>query len=107
MMSTKMFRIVFIYLALMGLLAAVGAINQAKHRTQWRLIERKEELQLEVAALRIQAAAITGPLAVQRWAAENGMVAASESREPRYIHPMPAPYMTLTQPTLEIQTIWR
>lgn len=106
-MSVKMFRIVFIYLILIALLAAVGAMNQAKFRTQWQLIDRKESLQLEVAALRIQAATITGPLAVQRWAADNGMVAASESREPRYVHPMPAPHMTLTQPTLEIQTIWR
>lgn len=106
-MSKPIFRAVLIYLALVALLAAVGALNQTKYRTQLQLIDQKAALQLEAAALRTQAAAIAGPLAVQRWAAEQGMISASEVRDVHYVHPLPAPLPTLAHPNLEIQTIWR
>lgn len=106
-MSKQLFRALLGYLALIALLSAIGAHNQAQHRQQWRLIEHKERLQLEVAALRAQAAAISGPLAVQRFAAEQGMIPAGEARHTRYVQALAAPEYPLEPPTMEIRTIWR
>ena len=69
------------YLALLLVLAALGATNQGLYRTQLRLMDAKEELATELAATRRLAAQVAGPSAVATWAAERGMVPVPEARD--------------------------
>jgi len=95
------------YLALLLVLAALGATNQGLYRTQLRLMDAKEELATELAATRRLAAQVAGPSAVATWAAERGMVPVPEARDTVLVAPEPVDLEDLPLPSLEIRTVWR
>lgn len=100
-------RLVPAYLGLLLALAAAGGVNQAWHREQLALMERKQELQVQLADLRGRAEAVRGPLAVAAWATAHGMVPAPEAATVVPVAPAPAPAPSLPDTGLEIRTLWR
>jgi hypothetical protein len=97
-----------LYLALLLALAALGAANQRLLDRELALIEAREEARREIVALRAEAAAVQGPLAVARWAQERGMVPAPEVEVVEHVMPLPAPALPAPEPTgLEVRTVWR
>jgi hypothetical protein len=93
---------------LLLLLAGLGVSNQAAFRQHVRLIDEKAELHALLADLRSQAAWISGPLAVGRWARERGMVPAPEGRAVREVAPEFPPLPRPARPTgLEMRTVWQ
>jgi hypothetical protein len=98
----------FVLILLLFALAALGVNNQASYRHQIRLIDRKAELHTLVADLRSQAAWISGPLAVGRWAREQGMIPAPEGRLIREVAPEFPPLPQQPRLTgLEVRTVWQ
>lgn len=94
--------------ALLLVLAGLGVSNQAAFHTHVRLIDEKAELHALLADLRLQTAWISGPLAVGRWAREQGMVPAPEGRVTREVAPEfpPLPRQGRLQ-GLEVRTVWQ
>ncbi len=95
------------YLALLLLLAALGANNQGIYRTQLRLMDEKQEMTSALAETRRRAALVAGPTAVATWAAERGMVPVPEARDTVLVAPEPVSLEALPTPSLEIRTVWR
>jgi hypothetical protein len=102
-------RLTALYLALLLLLAALGAYGQQRFLHQATLLERKDAAVIELAVARSAAAGIQGPLAVTHWARERGMVPAPDALDviPVAPSPLPPPSRTLATPTLEVRTVWR
>lgn len=96
-----------LYVVLLLALTAAGVVNQRLYAHQLALLDRKQELQTEVADLRERAAAVNGPLAVTTWAEAHGMVPAPEADTLVLVAPAPAPTPRLPETGLEIRTIWR
>jgi hypothetical protein len=94
--------------ALLIALAAFGVSNQGSFRHQVRLIDEKAELHALLADLRSQAAGISGPLAVGRWARERGMIPAPDGRLIREVAPEFPPAPLPVRPAgLEMRTVWQ
>lgn len=106
-MRTLVRRAVPVYLGLLLLLSAAGLVNQHLYHRQTKLIAERQKLMGEVANLRVQAAAVDGPLAVARWAGQHGMVPAPEAGNVGAVAPGPAPVPKLPPTGLEVRTIWR
>ena len=105
---TQRFRLALpLYLCLLLLLALIGIANQRLLGEQVALLDVKQELQAELAAARLQAAAVDGPEAIAEWATANGMITVPEAGTARLVAPEPAPRFTIPEPTLELSTVWR
>jgi len=102
-------RLVALYLAMLLLLAAVGALGQQRFLHQAALLERKDTAVIELAVARSGAAGIQGPLAVTQWARDRGMVPAPDALDVIRVAPSPLapPTRTLATPSLEVRTVWR
>lgn len=89
-------------------LAYVGTLNQASYRTQWDLLDRKEELQVLNSTLRLEAARVNGPVVIGNWARERGMIPAPQGSQVRELAPEPVPARAAPLRTgLEVHTVWR
>lgn len=95
------------YLLLLLALAAIGTFNQAHYRRQALLIDRKAELQVELADLRARAATVAGPLAISEWAGARGMVPVPRGGPVREAAPQDPPVPPELPTGLELRTIWR
>ncbi len=96
-----------LYLALLLVLAAIGAANQGLLERQVALTRQKEDLLASVARAEVRAAAVEGPLAVARWATAAGMVPLPEGRVTAVVAPEPAPADVVPSGSLELRTVWR
>jgi len=96
-----------LYLALLLLTAAMGAVNRTLLSRQLRLMAEKEALLADVAVERGRAVAVNGPTAIALWATANGMVPVPEAGSARLIAPTAAPDLDPYIPTMELRTIWR
>jgi len=100
---------VAVYIALLLLLAALGAGSQLRFREQARLLAEKERAIVELVTARAAAATVNGPLAVTTWARATGMVPAPDAPRVEAVAPgllppiVPAPPL----PSLEVVTVWR
>lgn len=106
-MTHRLVRFVPAYLVLLLALAVLGAWNQHRFDRQIALMDRKEALRLEVVDLRANTASVEGPLAVSRWAQEQGMVPAPEVDALVHLLSTPAPARTEPEEGLEVRTVWR
>lgn len=108
-MSRQLQRLIVFYMSLVVLLAAIGAHNQQLHRQHSMLLMDKEALQNQLSDLRVNAAQITGPLAIRNWARAQGMVATPEGGQTVLVAPLSAPNIDVSDnaPVLELQTLWR
>lgn len=102
-------RLTALYLALLLLLAALGAYGQQRFLHQAWLLQRKDAVVVDLAVARSQAASIQGPLAVTHWARARGMVPAPDALDVIAVapSPLPPPTRTLATPSLEVRTVWR
>ncbi len=105
-MSRLARRAVPLYLGLLLLLSAAGLINQALYRRQASLIDQRARLMDQVANLRVQAAAVSGPLAVTLWADAHGMVPAPEASHLSAVAAGPTQAPAPPDSGLEIRTVW-
>lgn len=96
-----------LFVALLLVLALMGVVNQQLYAQQLALMTHKEQLLADVAVMRPQAAVVNGPQAVASWAATNGMVPIPEARAALLIAPSPAPAFDVSNPSLELRTVWR
>ncbi len=99
-----------VYFILLLALALLGAQNQRLLRYELNLMEQGEQARQDVASYRAAAAVIDGPLAVARWAQENGMVPVPEVERVEHLLPLPAPPRTSDasiRSGLEVRTVWR
>lgn len=96
-----------IYLVLLLVLAALGGANQDRLSRELALMDAREAARLEIVELRARAASVEGPLAVSRWAQENGMVPAPEVDALVHVMPIPAPTLADARSHLEVRTVWR
>lgn len=98
-----------VYIALLLVLAGLGAMSQQRYRHHAGLLEAKEEALVDLAARRAEAAAVNGPLAITTWARTAGMVPAPEAPLTAGVAPgLPAPTAPAPiSPTLEVMTVWR
>lgn len=89
-------------------LAFVGTINQEGFVRQWDLLDYKADLQSLNSTLRLEAAAVSGPIGIGNWAREQGMIPAPQGRNVREVAPEPLPGRTpLVDTGLEVLTVWR
>lgn len=98
------------YVFIIGLLALayVGSLNQAAFISNWDLIDYKAELQSTNSTLRLEAAAISGPITIGNWARAQGMIPAPQATTVREIAPEPVPVPAAPPVTgLEVYTVWR
>jgi|SRR5690625_7547371 len=96
------------FVAALLLLAWLGTLNQASFRTQWELLDRKEELQSLNSTLRLEAARVNGPVVIGNWARERGMIPAPQGDNVREVAPEPVPGRAAPITTgLEVHTVWR
>ncbi len=108
MIRRMLLRAVPAYLVLALVLAALGAQNQRLLAEELALIDERERIRREGIALRAEATAVQGPLAVARWAQEHGMVPAPEAETSEHVLALPAP-----EPApdagggVEVRTVWR
>jgi len=108
--APRILRFVPAYLALLLVLAVLGATNQNLLDHELTLMEQGETARRDVAAYRADAARIDGPLAVARWAQDNGMVPVPEVDAVQHLAPLPAPLPTtedVRPQGLEVRTAWR
>lgn len=95
------------YVALLLVLALMGARNQALLRRQLDLIDRKAELTVSTARARLEANAVSGPAAVAAWARAQGLVPVPEGG-PASLAAADYPELPPTPtPSLEVRTVWR
>lgn len=96
------------YVVLLLVLAAIGANNQQLHRQQWRMIDEKEVLLLELSELRAAHAQHFSAPAVRNWALTRGMIAAPEGARRQIVFARPAPEVAVPIPQNElvISTRW-
>lgn len=96
------------YVVLLLVLAAMGANNQRLHSQQWRMIDEKEVLLLELSELRAAHGQHFGAPAVRDWAIARGMIAAPEGASRQLVFARPAPELVVPTPQneLEISTHW-
>ena len=107
-MTPRLIRLLPPYLALLLGLAALGAVNQRLLQRELALIDAREAARREIVALRSEAAAVQGPLAVARWAQDRGMIPAPEIDGVEHVMPLPAPRLEAPEATgLEVRTRWR
>lgn len=107
-MTARAIRVLPLYLALLLALAGLGAVNQRLLDRELSLIDTRERVRREIVALRAEAAAVQGPLAVARWAQARGMVPAPEIGTVEHVLPLPAPRLEAPEATgLEVRTRWR
>lgn len=106
-MKRRLVRLLPAYLLLLLVLAALGSWNQHRFERQLELMDHKDALRLEVVELRARAASVEGPLAVSRWAQEQGMVPAPEVEDMIHLMPSPAPELTRPEGGQEVRTVWR
>lgn len=97
------------YVALLLILAGLGAVSQQRYRHQAGLLEAKDAALVEIAERRAGAAVVNGPLAVTTWARAAGMVPAPDAPLTASVAPgLPAPETPVPlAPTLEVRTVWR
>jgi hypothetical protein len=98
-----------LYVALLLVLAGVGAVAQVRFDRQVELLDAKQRGLIEVASRRADAAAVNGPLAITTWARAAGMVPAPEAADVVAVAPglpPPAPTPPATS-ALEVRTVWR
>ena len=102
-------RLAALFLALVLLLAAIGAHGQQRFLHQAQLLREKDAAVIDLAAARSAAATVNGPLAISRWARERGMVPAPDALDviPVAPSPLPPPARVVDTPSLEVWTIWR
>jgi hypothetical protein len=100
---------VAVYIALLLLLAALGAGSQLRYREQARLLAEKERAIVDLVTARAAAAAVNGPLAVTTWARAAGMVPAPDAPQVEAVAPglLPPVVPTPPRPALEVVTVWR
>ncbi len=96
-----------LYLVLLLALAALGGANQALVARRAALADQREALLASVARAEVRAAAVEGPPAVARWAAEAGMVPLPEGHVSDVVAPEPAPADEAPSGSLELRTVWR
>ncbi|MDA0700471.1 MAG: hypothetical protein O3A02_04620 [bacterium] len=98
-----------LYIAMLLLLAGLGAASQTRYRDQARLLEAKEEAIIALVSARADAAAVNGPLAITSWARQAGMVPAPDALQVEAVAPgLVAPTATAPHaPSLEVVTVWR
>jgi hypothetical protein len=96
------------YVVLLLVLAAIGANNQQLHQQQWRMIDEKEVLLLELSELRSVHAQYFSAPAVRNWALARGMIAAPEGARRQTVLAQPAPEVVVPTPQNEliISTRW-
>jgi hypothetical protein len=96
------------YVVLLLVLAAIGANNQRLHQQQWRMIDEKDVLLLELSELRAARAQFFGAPAVRNWALVRGMISAPEGASRQLVVAKAAPdvYVLIPQNELEISTRW-
>lgn len=98
----------FIFIGTLIVLAYVGSANQASYITNWDLIDYKAELQSANSTLRLEAAAVSGPIIIGNWARAQGMIPAPQARSVREVAPEPVPVQAAELETgLEVFTVWR
>lgn len=95
------------YLALLLVLAVMGASNQGLLRHQLDLMERKEELSASVARARLAAGAVTAPQAVAAWARAAGFVPVPEGGIAVAAAAGSVDVPPVAEPSLEVRTVWR
>ncbi len=96
-----------LYVVLLVVLSLAGTNNRQLLAERVALIQAKEELQAEVALLRRDAAAVSGPASAADWARQQGMVPVPEARGASLVAPSPAPVFSYPPPSLELRTVWR
>ena len=96
-----------LYLAALLALALVGAQNQRAHLRHEALLAQKQALQAQLQGLRLEAADVSGALAVRRWALGRGMIPAPESLNRQSVARTSAPTYTAAAGSLEMYTVWR
>lgn len=106
-LARRLPRAIPLYVALLLALAAIGAFNQRQLDRELALMEAREAMRADVVALRAEAAAVEGPLAVSRWAQDRGMVPAPEIPDIEHVMPLAPPVLADAQTGLEVRTVWR
>lgn len=106
-MTRRLIRFIPVYLALLLVLATLGAWNQRLLDRELTLMDERERARAEVVDLRARAASVRGPLAVARWAQERGMVPAPETERAQHVMPLAAPDPEPVTTGLEVRTVWR
>jgi len=98
-----------LYIAMLLVLAGLGAVSQMRYRDQARLLEAKEEAIIALVSARADAAAVNGPLAITTWARQAGMVPAPDAKQVEAVAPGLVAPTTATprSPSLEVVTVWR
>lgn len=99
--------LMMLYIILLIALAMIGSKNQKAYKLNYRLIDRKEELQVQVSDLRADVARYEGALSIRAWAKAKGMVPAPEARNYKHLAFTPAPEIKQPDTGLEIRTLWR
>lgn len=100
-------RLLALYLASLLALAALGAHNQLRHGQHEALVGQKSLLEVQLSALRQEAAGVTGVLAIRGRAVGRGMVAAPEALNVTQVDAVPALLAPLPQGEFEMHTLWR
>jgi hypothetical protein len=97
------------YIALLLALAVLGSVSQQRYRAQARLLVAKEQAIVALVTARADAAAVNGPLAVNTWARQAGMVPAPDARQVEAVAPGPGAPNPAAPPSpgLEVVTVWR
>jgi hypothetical protein len=98
-----------VYVALLLLLALVGALSQTRFRQQARLLADKESGIVALTVARAAAANVNGPRAITQWARQSGMVPAPDAARVEWVAAglVPPEARPLPTPKLEVVTVWR
>lgn len=106
-MSSLLKRLMFVYLALVLALAALGAHNQTLRAERVTLLGLKAQRELERVEMRSKSAVVTGPMAVRAWALSRGMVPVPQLSEAANVLKLDPPVRAVPETGLEIVTVWR